>query len=322
MKLGIDLGRTKIEAAVIDDDGVVIWRERKLTPQNDYRQIIQAFDHLITAAKENTGYQGNVGMAIPGSIDPQHGVVAGSSLSCINGKDLAADCQTLINRPFRLANDANCFALSEARDGAAAGCNTVFGAIIGTGCGGGLVVHGRVLSGGNGIAGEWGHTPLPWPLSDEYLEHDCWCGQTGCLETFISGTALAQDYENRTGTALPAQEIAAITHLDLVAESVLQVYEDRLGRALAQIINIIDPDAIVLGGGLSNLDRLYTNVPRKWQNWIFSRKANTPLLKPTFGDSSGVRGAAWLWDSENQHFEHHQSGKRQSGKRQSAYGSD
>lgn len=301
MKLGIDLGGTKIEAAVIDDDGVVIWRERQDTPTNDYQQIIQIFSRLITSASDATGYDGNVGVAIPGSIDPQQGVVEGSSLPAINGKDLAADCEAAINRPFRVANDANCFALSEARDGAAAGYDTVFGVIIGTGCGGGLVVHGRLLSGGNGIAGEWGHTPLPWPIHDEYLDHDCWCGQTGCLETFVSGTALAKDYETRTGTTLPAKEIAAITHMDLVAESVLQVYEDRLGRALAQIINIIDPDAIVLGGGLSNLDRLYTNVPRKWQNWVFSRKVNTPLLKPKFGDSSGVRGAAWLWDAGKGH---------------------
>ena len=195
-----------------------------------------------------------------------------------------------IGRDFRLANDANCFTLSEASDGAAAGYETVFGVIIGTGCGGGFVAHGQIINGANGITGEWGHSPLPWPLDFEYEGHDCWCGNTGCIETYVSGPAVSLDYEQRSGTTLTVEEIAGRTHIDLVAESVLQVMEDRLARGLAQIINIFDPHAIVLGGGLSNLDRLYKNIPRKWPSLVFSDSVETPLLKPKYGDSSGVRG--------------------------------
>ncbi|MGC6485214.1 MAG: ROK family protein [Candidatus Puniceispirillales bacterium] len=295
MRLGIDLGGTKVEAVILGDDGSIIWRERQSTPRHDYRSIIATLNTLISNGKAETGFDGPVGMGIPGSIHPQTGLVRGANTQVLNGQNLKADCEAATGRPFMIENDANCFVLSEAVDGAAAGHETVFGVILGTGCGGGIVAHGKPLSGGNNLAGEWGHTPLPWPLETEYDGHECWCGQTGCLETFLSGTAVSADYETRTGEKIGVEEIAARTATDLVAESVLQVLEDRLARALGQIISFIDPDAIVLGGGLSNLDRLYTAVPRKWNRYVFTNDAQTPLLKPAYGDSSGVRGAAWLW---------------------------
>ena len=298
MRLGIDLGGTKTEAAVIDDDGVIIWRERTDTQRRQYRDIISTISSLIDAAEQATSFAGPVGIGIPGRVVPTTGLVGGANLTLMNGKPFEHDLKAATGRLIRLSNDANCFALSEARDGAAAGFKTVLGVILGTGCGSGLVVNGKILTGANGIAGEIGHTPLPWPLDFEYDGHDCWCGNTGCLETFVSGTALAADYESRSGIALTAKEIAERTHIDLVAESVLQVYEDRLGRALAQAINIVDPEAIVLGGGMSNLDRLYQNVPRKWKNRVFGDAVSTQLFKPKFGDSSGVRGAAWLWEKD------------------------
>lgn len=300
MRLGIDLGGTKIEAAVINDDGVIVWRERKPTPQNnDYADIIAGIADIIAMATEATGFKGSVGMGIPGSVSPRSGLVQGANTTALNGKDLAKDCIEATNRPFRLANDANCFALSEAIDGAGKGYETVFGVIIGTGCGGGFVHQGQIISGGNGITGEWGHTPLPWPLDNEYDGHDCWCGNRGCMESYVSGPAISADYKAQTDIDLTAQEISERTHIDLVAESVLQIFEDRLARGLAQIINIFDPEAIVLGGGLSNLERIYENIPRKWPSLVFSDHVETPLLKPVFGDSSGVRGAAWLWPMES-----------------------
>lgn len=295
MRLGIDLGGTKTEAAVIDDDGTIIWRDRRPTPNNGYKDIIATVAELTMAAKDATGFDGNVGMGIPGSVSPKTGLIRGANTKVLNGQNLAQDCEKATGRAFRMANDANCFALSEASDGAGKGYETVFGVIIGTGCGGGFVAHGKLITGGNGITGEWGHTPLPWPLDHEYDGHDCWCGNRGCIETYVSGPAISADYEARTGVVMTAKEISENTHLDLVAESVMQVFEDRLARGLAQIINIFDPSAIVLGGGLSNLDRLYVNIPRKWKSLVFSDTIDTALLKPIYGDSSGVRGAAWLW---------------------------
>ena len=298
MRLGIDLGGTKTEAAVIDGDGAFVWRHRLPTDRSSYSAILDTIERITSLARKETGHDGPVGMGIPGSISRKTGRIRGANSTILNGQNFRADCEARTGRPFRLENDANCFALSEATDGAAAGYETVFGVILGTGCGGGIVTNGRLLNGANAIAGEWGHTPLPWPLEGEYRGHDCWCGQEGCLETYISGTAVSEDYAARSGTILPVNEIAANTASDLLAESVLQVLEDRLGRALAQIITILDPDAIVLGGGLSNLDRLYTNVPRKWPSFVFGRDVSTPLLKPLHGDSSGVRGAAWLWSDD------------------------
>ena len=295
MRLGIDLGGTKVEAVILDDDGSIIWRQRQPTPRHDYDAIIATISGLITAASADTGFSGPVGMGIPGSLHPETGLVRGANTQVLNSRDLKADCQVATAREFLIENDANCFALSEAVNGAAEGYDTVFGVIMGTGCGGGFVSNGRVISGANNLAGEWGHTPLPWPIESEYDGHECWCGLTGCLETFISGTAVAADYASRTGVEKKVEDIAASTSTDLVAESVLQVLEDRIARALAQVISIFDPGAIVLGGGLSNLDRIYETVPRKWNRFVFTNMARTPLLKPKYGDSSGVRGAAWLW---------------------------
>ena len=295
MRLGIDLGGTKVEAVILQDDGSIIWRQREPTPKHNYKDIIDTLNGLIIAAKDATGFSGPVGMGIPGSINPETGLVRGANTQVLNGQQLKRDCEAATGRSFRIENDANCFVLSEATDGAAAGHETVFGVIMGTGCGGGIVIRGEVVTGRGGLAGEWGHTPLPWPIESEYDGHECWCGLTGCLETYLSGTAVSADYESRTGTAMTVEEISASTSMDLTAESVLQVLEDRLARALGQVISILDPSAIVLGGGLSNLDRLYDAVPRKWNRFAFTQSATTPLLKPKFGDSSGVRGAAWLW---------------------------
>ena len=295
MRLGIDLGGTKTEAAVINDDGEIIWSERTPTPSQKYTEIIATISGLIDRCKTATSFDGPVGIGIPGCVSPKTRLVRWAKVTALNNQDLKSDLEAVTGRTFRLANDANCFVLSEASDGSAKDHETVFGVIIGTGCGGGFVVNGQVIEGANGITGEWGHTPLPWPMNFEYDGHDCWCGNQGCIETYISGPAVSLDYEQRSGTHLTVKEISERTRIDLVAESVLQAMEDRLARSLAQIINIFDPEAIVLGGGLSNLNRLYKNIPRKWPSYVFSDSIDTLLLKPKYGDSSGVRGAAWLW---------------------------
>lgn len=296
MRLGIDLGGTKIEAAILDDSGSFICRERVPTPK-DYNDIMQAIKGVRDQVADAHGYSGPVGICTPGSASKVTGLMQGSNSQSLNGRDLASDLQAVLNAPVRISNDANCFALSEAIDGAGAGYDSVFGVIIGTGCGGGIVVDQKIVGGVNGIAGEWGHVPLPWPVDHEYEGHDCWCGRTGCLETYISGTGLELDYFRIANEKLSAKDILAKAESgDIVADSVLQVLEDRIGRGLAMIINILDPDAIVLGGGLSNIDRLYTNVPRKWPGYVFSKAIETKLLKPTYGDSSGIRGAAYLFN--------------------------
>lgn len=284
-----------MEAAILDDGGHFLFRERIPTP-DDYRSLLIAINNLVTAAKDATGYDGPFGVCTPG-IPNAEGVVEGGNLQIIIGNNLQMDLQAATGRAVRLANDANCFALSEAVDGAGKGAASVFGVIIGTGCGGGLVIGGKLHQGANGIAGEWGHVPLPWPVDHEFDGHICHCGRTGCLETYISGTGFEADYEKLTGTYQTAKEIISRSEQgDIIAESSVQVLEDRLGRGLSMIINIFDPDVIVLGGGLSNIQRLYTNVPRKWPGYVFSKRINTKLLPPAFGDSSGVRGAAHLWD--------------------------
>ena len=296
MRLGIDLGGTKIEAAIIDDSGSFICRERVPTPKN-YDEVLQAITSLTRSVCETHHYDGPVGICTPGSISKSSGVLQGSNSQCLNGKDLRSDLQAALNRPVRISNDANCFALSEAIDGAGAGYDSVFGVIIGTGCGGGIVMDKKIAGGVNGIAGEWGHVPLPWPVDYEYEGHECWCGRTGCLETYISGTGLELDYFRIANEKLDAKTILEKAESgDIVAESVIQVLEDRIGRGLAMIINILDPDAIILGGGLSNIDRLYTNIPRKWPGYVFSKSIDTKLLKPKYGDSSGIRGAAYLFN--------------------------
>ena len=296
MRLGIDLGGTKIEAAILDDSGSFICRERVPTPK-DYDDIMKAILGLRDQVASQYGYEGPVGICTPGSASKATGLMQGSNSQSLNGRNLRADLQAALNTPVRISNDANCFALSEAIDGAGAGYESVFGVIIGTGCGGGIVVDQKIIGGVNGIAGEWGHVPLPWPVDHEYEGHDCWCGRTGCLETYISGTGLEGDYFRIANEKLDAKTILEKAETgDIVAESVIQVLEDRIGRGLAMIINILDPDAIILGGGLSNIDRLYTNVPRKWPGYVFSKSIDTKLLKPTFGDSSGIRGAAYLFN--------------------------
>jgi fructokinase len=252
---------------------------------------------VVSELEHETGRRGSVGIGTPGALSPASGLMRNSNSMELNGKPVRSDLETLLGREVRIANDANCFALSEAVDGAAAGAACVFGVIIGTGVGGGVVLHGRVWNGRNAIGGEWGHNPLPWPGEDELPGPDCYCGRRGCIETFLSGPGLERDYAALAGQPLRVPEIAALGgKLDAVAETALHRYEQRLARALAHIINVLDPDTIVLGGGVSNLERLYRNVPALWGGYIFSDVVTTQLLPPKYGAASGVRGAAWLWN--------------------------
>lgn len=295
MRCGIDVGGTKIETAILSDTGEFLSRERTNTPKN-YAALLNSINKSVQQASKNTGFDGPVGICMPGSVSNETGLIQGANTTYLNGQNFQKDLQATLNRSVRLSNDANCFALSEAIEGAGKGASVIFGVIIGTGCGGGIVVNRHIISGVNGIAGEWGHTPLPWPVENEFENHDCWCGKTGCLETYISGTALVKDYKRMTGLEKDGKQIVLdCKNGDIVAEAVLQALEDRIARGLAMIINIIDPDIIILGGGLSNIERLYENIPRKWAAYVFSNKINTRLLKPKYGDSSGVRGAALLF---------------------------
>jgi fructokinase len=291
LRIGIDLGGTKIEAIAIDGTGATIGRRRVPTPRGDYDGTVRAVADLVHAVEGESGARGTVGVGIPGAISPATGLIKNANSTCLIGRTLDRDLATALDRPVRLANDANCFALSEATDGAAAGASVVFGVILGTGVGGGIVVDGRVLPGPNAIAGEWGHNPLPWPEDEERPGPACYCGRRGCLETYLAGGGLERAYAEATGRALAAPDIVAAGH------DVLDRYEHRLARGLATVINILDPDAIVLGGGLSNIDRLYDRVPGHWREYVFSDRVETPLLRARHGDSSGVRGAAWLWES-------------------------
>lgn len=301
MRIGIDLGGTKIEIIALDIQGNKLFAKRVETPKKNYQQIIQTLCQLITETEHQCETQGSIGIGTPGSISPQSGLMRNSNTICLNGMPLLKDLARALNRPVRIANDANCFALSEAIDGAGNGASSVFGVIIGTGTGGGLVVNQQLLTGHNAIAGEWGHNPLPWPESEELPGRDCYCGRQGCIETFLSGPGLSTDYYAITGTQLSADSILACANEgDQTAESTLQRYENRLARGLASVINLFDPSVIVLGGGLSNLGRLYINVPKLWGPYIFSDCINTQLSPPKHGDSSGVRGAAWLWTDPTQ----------------------
>jgi fructokinase len=293
MRLGIDLGGTKTEIVALADDGTELLRRRTATPRDDYAGTVAAVAGLVAAAEAHLGRRGSVGIGIPGAESLLNGLIKNANSTWLNGRPLRQDLQAALNREVRLANDANCFALSEATDGAAAGAGVVFGVILGTGVGGGVVANGRVLAGANSIAGEWGHNRLP---GDEAFWPACYCGRQGCVETFLSGPGLARDHAAQTGAGLAAIDIAAQAAAgDAGCEATLRRYEARLARALAVVINILDPDAIVLGGGLSNLDRLYANVPRLWGSHVFSDHVATRLAKNRHGDSSGVRGAAWLW---------------------------
>jgi fructokinase len=298
IRIGVDLGGTKIEALALRPDGAELLRRRVPTPRDDYAATIATIAQLVEAFDGALGRHGTVGIGMPGALSPASGLVKNANSVWLNGRPLARDLEARLGRPLRLANDANCFALSEARDGAAAGARVVFGVIVGTGTGGGLAVDGRVLTGPNAIAGEWGHNPLPWPREEEWPGPPCYCGKTGCIETFLSGPGLARDHRTRTGAALePAEIVARAAGGDPAAEATLARYEARMARALASVINVLDPDVIVLGGGLSNLARLYTAVPRLWGPCVFSDRVDTPLVPPRHGDASGARGAAWLWEA-------------------------
>jgi fructokinase len=295
-RIGIDLGGTKIEAAVLGDDGAVRARRRVATPRDDYDATLRSIAVLVEDLEAEMGSAAVVGVGMPGTISPATGLVKNANSVWLNGRPLAEDLRRILARPLRFANDANCFALSEAVDGAAAGAGAVFGVIVGTGTGGGVVVHGRIWTGPNAIAGEFGHNPLPWPNLDEGPGPQCYCGQTGCIETYLSGPGLSRDHERATRQSLDAAEIAVrAASGDIAAEATLRRYEDRMARALASVVNVLDPDVIVLGGGLSNLSRLYVTVPRLWTRYVFSDRVDTRLVSPRHGDSSGVRGAAWLW---------------------------
>jgi fructokinase len=295
-RIGVDLGGTKIEAAAIDDDGVIRMRRRVATPTGDYDATIAVVAALVRAIEVKLGAELTVGIGIPGTLAAGTGLVKNANSTWLIGRPLGRNLEAALARPVRLANDANCFALSEASDGAAAGCNSVFGVILGTGVGGGVVIGGRIVVGANAIAGEWGHNPLPWPRADELPGPRCYCGQSGCIETFLSGPGLAADHKRQGGGELDgARIVAGATSGDAACRATLDRYAERLARGLASVINIFDPAAIVLGGGLSAIDELYDTVPRLWGRHVFSNEVVTRLLPPRHGDSSGVRGAAWLW---------------------------
>ena len=296
MRIGLDLGGTKIEGVALDDHGAQLERRRVATPREDYEATVRALAGLVRDLETATGRTGTVGVGMPGAISPATGLVKNANSTWIIGKPLDRDLSAALDRPVRLANDANCFALSEAVDGAGAGARVVFGVIVGTGTGGGVAVDKRVLTGPNAIAGEWGHNPLPWPREGEWPGPPCYCGKTGCVETFLSGPGMARDHLQATGEAVGAPEIAARAERgDAAARATLARYEDRMARALAVVLDILDPDVVVLGGGMSRIARLYDAVPRLWPAWAFSDRVDTLLKPPVHGDSSGVRGAAWLW---------------------------
>jgi fructokinase len=296
MRIGLDLGGTKIEGVALDEGGAQLARRRVATPRNDYDETLRAMAGLVRDLETETGRRGTVGVGMPGALSPATGLVKNANSTWLIGQPLDRDLSSLLARPVRFANDANCFALSEAVDGAGAGARVVFGVIVGTGTGGGVVVDRRVLTGPNAIAGEWGHNPLPWPRESEWPGPPCYCGKTGCVETFLSGPGMARDHLEATGEALAAPEVVARAERgDVAATATLARYEERMARALAVVLDILDPDVVVLGGGMSQIARLYDAVPRLWQAWAFSDRVDTVLKPPVHGDSSGVRGAAWLW---------------------------
>jgi len=298
--LGIDLGGTKIEARLLGgSDGAELWRERIATPQGDYGATLAALAGLVRRVQvPSPGGDFSIGIGTPGSLTAA-GLMKNCNSTCLNGRPLQRDLEALLQRRVPMANDANCLALSEATDGAGAGAAVVFAAIVGTGTGAGIAVHGRVLQGPNGLAGEWGHNPLPWSVPGEDPQPDCYCGQRGCIETLVSGPALAADHLRVTGVDLTAEQVAAAAAAgDAAALATLERHATRLARALASVINLLDPDVIVLGGGLSKLDHLYTRVPELWGRWVFGSSQQDPvrtrLVPARHGDASGVRGAAWI----------------------------
>ena len=305
LRLGIDLGGTKIEVIALAADGSELLRRRVATPQGDYRGTIGAVAALVESVENALGQRGSVGLGIPGAESMRDGCIKNANSTCLNGQPLRRDLQTLLQREIRIENDANCLALSEAVDGAGQEAPIVFAAILGTGVGGGIVAHGRLLTGANHVSGEWGHNPLPLPEEESLPPPRCYCGRQGCVETWLSGPGLAADHARHTGQQLAVPEVARrAAQGDAACEATLQRYERRLAKALAQVINILDPQVIVLGGGLSNLERLYTRVPALWGPHVFSDTVHTRLRRNMHGDSSGVRGAAWLWNNADHRDTH------------------
>jgi len=296
LRIGIDLGGTKIEGVALANDGRELARRRVSAPKGDYHASLSALAELVAHLECAAGQRGTIGVGMPGSISPVTGLVQNANSVWLNGRPLKEDLQRQLGREVRFANDANCFVVSEAADGAAAGASCVFGVILGTGCGGGIVVHGKVVDGPRGIGGEWGHNPLPWMTPDEFPGPTCWCGRQSCMETWISGSGLAADHARVTGEVLTSEEIAVRAVAgDCTAQATLDRHADRLARGLSHVVNLVDPDVIVLGGGLSKLAHFYRVVPQLMQRWIFADAPNVTIKPPRWGDASGVRGAAWLW---------------------------
>lgn len=299
MRIGIDLGGTKIEALAIDSTGRELVRHRVNTPRGDYDATIAAIVGLVRRIERETGSTGTVGAGIPGCVSSVTGLVKNSNSTWLNGRPVDRDLSAALDREVRVANDANCLAVSEATDGAAAGKRVVFGVILGTGCGGGVAIDGRVHAGPNGVGGEWGHNPLPWARPEEFPGPECYCGKRGCLEMWISGTGVARDYKQVTGKKRTTREIMADYEVgDPDAVATVERFEDRLARGLAHVINMLDPDVLVFGGGLSKTAYLYRDIPKRLPQYVFGGEAATPILQAKYGDSSGVRGAAWLWPNK------------------------
>jgi len=296
IRIGIDLGGSKIEGIALSESGDQLYRTRIPTPQGDYKAILQVVTDLVKKIETRVAKKGSVGICTPGALSPESNLMRNSNSVCMNGKPVLDDLQNILARDVLIANDANCFALSEATDGAGKDAAVVFGVIIGTGTGAGIVVDKKVIVGQNSIAGEWGHNPLPWPGDMELPGPECYCGKNGCIETWLSGPGIVRDHELHNNAFIDAETLANKAKFgDEEALETFERYENRMARSLAHIINIIDPDVIVLGGGVGNIKRLYENVPAIWGNYVFSDVVSTKLLAPVHGDSSGVRGAAWLW---------------------------
>ncbi len=297
VKIGIDLGGTKIEGIALSEAGEELFRQRIATPQGDYQRTLHSIVDLIKQIETGIDEQGSIGICTPGSLSPATGLLRNSNSVCMNGKPVLDDLQNLLHKEIRIANDANCFALSEATDGVARDASVVFGVIIGTGTGAGVVIDKKVLPGANSIAGEWGHNPLPWPNDDELPGAECYCGKLGCIETWLSGPGIVRDHELYNNEFIDPEALDGKARFgDEDAIETFQRYENRMARSLAHVINILDPDVIVLGGGMGNIKRLYKNVPAILGDYVFSDTVNTKILAPLHGDSSGVRGAAWLWN--------------------------
>lgn len=301
MRIGIDLGGTKIEVIALDDHGSTLFRKRIPTPRGDYDATLKAIVSLVEDAETATGQSGSVGIGIPGTLSPVTGKVKNANSTWLNGQPFDADLSKLLKREVKMENDANCLAVSEAVDGAGAGAKVVFAVIIGTGCGAGIAINGQVHSGGNGVAGEWGHNPLPWQNEQDrqfLVSENCYCGLTGCTELFVSGTGFMADYAKLSGNKKTGMEIVELAQTgDKYAAIALENYLNRLAKALGQAINMLDPDVIVLGGGMSNVDCLYEELPKRIRQWVFGQECDTPIRQAVHGDSSGVRGAAWLFSS-------------------------